>query len=109
MSETEISNSCELEKEWLKWSGINTMRTALPEGITVGKTGLYKRFTPGDPYKAVIFVMRCELIGLKGDIKSGMDLVKFTREANAPDGLELVDSALYCLDKDTISQAANSK
>jgi len=109
VSDTELSNSGELEKEWLKWTGVNALKIDLPEGLTIGKTGLYKRFTPGEPYKAVTYVMRCEIIGLKGDFQSGLDLVKFCRDAKAPEGLELVDSALYCLDEDTISQAAGSK
>ena len=110
MSDTEISNRSELEKDWLKWTGINALKEALPTGVAIGKAGLYKRFTPGEPYKAVSYVMRCELTGLteEGD-KTGSELVGITRGSGAPGGLELLDSALYVLDADTISEAARSK
>ncbi|XP_038048988.1 uncharacterized protein LOC119722757 [Patiria miniata] len=109
VSDTELSNSGDLETTWRQWAGINAVKEAALAGVSVGIAGLYKRFTPGEPYKAVTYVMRCELVGLKQDDKAGQEVVKIIRDLGAPEGLELVDSALYCLDADTISVAAKSK
>ncbi|XP_022112253.1 uncharacterized protein LOC110991252 [Acanthaster planci] len=109
VSDTELSNSGDLEKEWLRWTGITAVKEAAPAGVRLGTAGLYKRFTPGEPYKAVTYVMRCELLGLKENFQPGLEVVKIIKETGAPEGLELVDSALYCLDEDTISVAAKSK
>lgn len=107
ISDTEINNNGALEKDWLAWTGINAVKAALPPGVSLGKVGLYKRFTPGEPYKAVMFVMRCQLVGVtEANSQDAAPLLKIIRDAGAPEGLELVDSALYCLDEDTISMAA---
>ena len=95
-----------MEKDWLNWAGIEALKAAVPSGVSLGEAGLYKRFTPDGPFKAVTYTVRCEIKGLDADKTASLDLLSTIRNKKTPEKLELVDSSLYCLDKDLISLSA---
>ncbi|XP_033628986.1 uncharacterized protein LOC117291428 [Asterias rubens] len=107
VSDNEFNNNIgDLEKDWLNWAGIEALKAAVPSGVSLGEAGLYKRFTPDGPFKAVTYTVRCEIKGLDADKTASLDLLSTIRNQKTPEKLELVDSSLYCLDKDLISLSA---
>ena len=95
-----------MEKDWLRWAGVEVLKVSVPSGVSVCEAGLYKLFTPGEPFKAVTYVVRCEIIGLNADQTASSDLLNIIRTQETPEKLEFVDSSLYCLDEDLISLRA---
>ncbi len=107
VSDNELNNNIgDLEKDWLHWAGVEALKVSVPSGVSIGEAGLYKLFTPAEPFQAVLYTVRCEVIGFNADKTASLDLLSTIRNQERPKKLELVDSSLYCLDEDLISLRA---